>query len=95
MWLYLDTVNKTTHSNRIWTLQTLASQESKETVLSLTLTDGSNVKYIVKLLQADQRATKEPISKETVSSFDLEKPGTALNISDNPLPVGVALKISN
>jgi len=73
IWLYLDTVNKTTHSNRIWTLQTLASQESKETVLSLTLTDGSNVKYIVKLLQADQRATKEPISKETVSSFDLEK----------------------
>ena len=44
IWLYLDTVNKTTQSNRIGTLQTLASQESKDTVLSLTLNDGSNEK---------------------------------------------------
>jgi len=38
---------------------------------------------------------KDGIAKETVSSWELEKLGTALSIGDNPLPLGIALKISN
>ncbi|HEU4341824.1 MAG TPA: hypothetical protein VFU31_09670 [Candidatus Binatia bacterium] len=97
IWFYIDTVNKTALSNRVASLQTLASQEGKDMVLSLTLTDGSNVKYLIKLLQAEKptAAAKEPVAKETVSSWELERLGTALSIGDNTLPLGVALKISN
>jgi len=37
IWLYVDTVGKTTLSTRIASMQTLGSQEGKELVLSLTL----------------------------------------------------------
>jgi hypothetical protein len=97
IWLYVDTVNKAALSNRVASLQTLGSQEGKDMVLSLTLSDGSNVKYLVKLPQPDKStvAAKEPITKETISSWELEKLGTALSVGDNPLPLGVALKIAN
>lgn len=98
IWLYVDTVGKTTISNRIASLQTLGSQEGKDLVLSLTLSDGSNVKYLVKLPQADAKpvaAAKETVAKETVSSWELERLGTALSIGDHALPIGVALKIAN
>lgn len=98
IWLYVDTVGKTALSNRIASLQTLGSQEGKDLVLSLTLSDGNNVKYLVKLSQGDKKFdsdTKQAVAKETVSSWELEKLGTALSIGDNALPLGVALKISN
>jgi hypothetical protein len=97
IWLYVDTVNKAALSNRVAALQTLGSQEGKDMILSLTLTDGNNVKYLIKLPQSDkaQPAAKEAVAKETVSTWELEKLGTALSIGDNPLPIGVALKISN
>jgi hypothetical protein len=67
-------------------------------VLSVTLSDGNNVKYLIKLPQADKlEATakaKEGITKEKVSSWELERLGTALSIGDNALPMGVALQIS-
>jgi hypothetical protein len=90
-------VNKAALSNRVAALQTLGSQEGKEMILSLTLTDGSNVKYLIKLPHSDkaQPAVKEAVAKETVSTWELEKLGTALSIGDNALPIGVALKISN
>jgi len=37
----------------------------------------------------------EAVSKEKVSSWEIERLGTALSIGDNPLTLGVALKISN
>ena len=95
---YLDTVSKTTLSNRIASLQTLGSQEGKDLVLSVTLSDGNNVKYLIKLPPRDNKidvTVKEAGAKETVSSWELEKLGTALSIGDNTLPLGVALKISN
>lgn len=97
IWLYVDTVNKAALSNRVASLRTLGSQEGKDMVLSLTLSDGSNVKYLVKLPQPDKStvAAKEPVTKETISSWELEKLGTALSVGDNPLPLGVALKIAN
>ena len=99
VWLYLDTVNKTALSNRIATLQTIGSQEGKELVLSLTLIDGNNVKYLVKLPQSGkptEATTKDAVAKETVSSWELEKLETVLSVGDSALPLGVALrKVSN
>ena len=95
IWLYSDTVNKTGLNNRIAALQTLATEEGKQLVLSVTSTDGNNVKYLIKLPQADKlEVAKEATSKEKVSSWEMEKLGTALSTGDNPLPLGIALKIS-
>jgi hypothetical protein len=97
IWLYVDTVHKTTILNRIATLQTLDTEAGKDLVLSVTLNDGSNLKYLVKITQGDRAdgAAKEGVSKEKVSSWELEKLGTALSVGDNPMSLGVALKISN
>ena len=96
IWLYADTVNKTSLSTQIAGLQTLATEEGKQMVLSVTLSDGNNVKYLIKLPQADKLngATKEDVKIEKVSSWELERLGTALSTGDNPLPMGMALKIS-
>ena len=79
IWLYMDTVNKTSLSSRIAGLQTLGTEEGKQMVLSVTLSDGNNVKYLVKLPQADklEPVAKEGVSKEKVSSWELERLGTA------------------
>ncbi len=97
IWLYMDTVNKTSLSSRIAALQTLGTEEGKEMVLSVTLSDGNNVKYLIKLPKADklEASAKEVVSTEKVSSWEIERLGTALSIGDNPLPLGIALKISN
>jgi hypothetical protein len=96
-WLYLDTVKKTTVSSQIATLQTVATEEGKEMVLLVTRADGSNVKYLIKLTKADtlDGAAQEGISKQKISSWEMSGLATALSIGDNPLPLGVALKISN
>jgi hypothetical protein len=96
IWLYADTVSKTSLSSRIAGLQTLATEEGKQMVLSVTLSDGNNVKYLIKLPQADklQVAAKEATANEKVSSWEIERLGTALSTGDNPLTLGVALKLS-
>jgi hypothetical protein len=96
IWLYNDTVNKTSLSTRVAALQTLGTEEGKQMVLSVTLSDGNNVKYLIKLAQADKLETvaKDAVSKEKVSSWELERLGTALSIGDIPLPLGIALRIS-
>jgi hypothetical protein len=96
IWLYTDTVNKTSLSSRVAELQTLATEEGKQMVLSVTLSDGNNLKYLIKMPQADKLdgAAKDATTKQKVSSWELERLGTALSIGDNPLPLGVALKIS-
>ena len=97
IWLYTDTVNKTSLSSRIAALQTLGTEEGKQMVLSVTLSDGNNVKYLVKLPQAEklEAAPKEGTTVEKVSSWELERLGTALSVGNNPLPLGMALKISH
>jgi hypothetical protein len=66
IWLYMDTVNKTRLSSRISTLQTLGTEEGKQMVLSVTLSDGNNVKYLIKLPQADklEAAAKQGAAKK-------------------------------
>jgi hypothetical protein len=96
IWLYAETVNRTSLATRIAALQTLATEEGKQMVLSVSLADGNNVKYIIKLPQADKSdAAKEGNSNEKVSSWELERLGTAISTGDNSLPLGVALKISH
>ena len=95
IWLYVDTVNKTSLSNRIAGLQTLATEEGKQMVLSLTLSDGNNVKYLIKLPQADKlQVAKGAPANEKVSSWEVEKLGTAVSTGGNPLPLGIDLKMS-
>src|ERR1051325_2013954 len=95
IWLYADTVNRTNLSNRIAGLQTLATEEGKQMVLSVTLSDGNNVKYLIKLPQADKlQVTKETTANEKISSWEMEKLGTALSTGAKPLPLGIDLKIS-
>lgn len=98
IWVYNYTVDKTVGLNRIAALQTLGAQEVKDLILSVTLIDGSNVKYVIKLPAAEQKADpkiKEGISTEKVSSWEMEKLTTALSIGDSSLPLGIALKIAN
>jgi hypothetical protein len=97
IWFYKSTVKTTTVSTQIAALQTLGTEDGKEMVLSVTLKDGSNVKYLIKSPKADtlDAATKEGISKQKVSSYEISESGTALSIGESPLPLGVALKISN
>lgn len=64
-------MHKAAVSNRIALLQTLGAQDSKELVLSMTLNDGSNVKYLIRPPQADKKQDlggKLAISNETISS---------------------------
>jgi hypothetical protein len=96
IWLYNDTVNKTTATAQIAALQTMAMDEGKDMVLSVTLKDGSTAKYRIQSPAANtlDAATKEGVSKQKVSSYDLEQSGTILSIGESPLPLGVALKVS-
>jgi len=97
IWLYMYTVNTTTVATQVATLQTLTTEEGKEMVLSITLKDGSNVKYLIKSPPADglEAAKKDGISKEKVSSWEMSQLRTALNIGESPLPPGLAVKISD
>ena len=96
IWLYNYTVTKTAASTQIAALQTLPMEEGKELVLSVTLKDGSSAKYRIKAPTAEAlaAATKEGVSKQKVSSYDLEQAGTMLTIGETPLALGVALKAS-
>jgi hypothetical protein len=94
IWLYVDTVNKTTLSSRIAALQTLGTDEGKQTVLSVTQLDGDNVKYLLKPDKTVDTAAVEA-SKEKVPSYELSGMGTALLEGDSSLPLGISVKIPN
>jgi hypothetical protein len=97
IWLYNYTVSKTTAATQIATLQTMAMEEGKDMVLAVTLKDGSTAKYRIQSPAAANldAATKEGVSKQKVSSYDLEQAGAILSIGESPLPLGVALKVSS
>ena len=60
----------------------MATEEGKQMVLSVTQSDGTNVKYLIKLPQVDRledtAKAKEAVAKEKVSSWELERLGTAV-----------------
>lgn len=95
-WMYLDTVDKTTTAKQIAAIQTLPVVESKDVVLSLTLSDGNNVQYLIKVSKRETTGApaKEALSTEAVQSWRLTGLGTALSIGDAKVPLGIALNIS-
>ena len=97
IWLYKYTVNDTSLAKQLATLQTLPTEEGKETVLSITLKDGSNVKYLLKAPTAavSEAAKKDGISNQKVSSYEMSQLGMAFNVGDNQLSPGIAVKVSN
>ena len=96
-WMYRDTVDKTTALNQIAVIQTLSAAEGKGEVLSVTLRDGSNVKFLIKTEKAGTSggAKMEGLSKETVGAWEVSNLKTASSIGESALPVGIALKISD
>jgi hypothetical protein len=94
--LYSNAVRATTVSKQISGIQTFAVAESNDAVLSLTLSDGSNVKYRVKadppvahMAKSDER------SVDTLQNWQLASLGTAINVGAATVPLGIALRIAN
>jgi hypothetical protein len=84
-------------SKQISAIQTFAAADSKEAVLSLTLSDGSKIQYLVKSPEPrNVNATREeePL-RESVQKWQLASLGSALNVGDAGVPLGIALRISN
>ena len=97
IWLYMYTVNQTSLATQMATVQTLPTEEGKETVLSITLKDGSNVKYLIKPPTSEilEASKKEGISKEKVSSYEMSQLRTAFNVGESPLSPGMAVKVAD
>jgi hypothetical protein len=97
IWLYKYTVNDTTLAKQVTSLQTLPTEEGKDMVLSMTLKDGSNLKYLLKPPTAaiSEALKKDGISNQKVSSYEMSQLGTAFTIGENQLPPGIALSIDN
>ncbi len=95
LWLYFDTVDKTATAKQVAAIQTMATEEGKDIVLSVTLEDGEKVKFIVKLTdgEAYDASAKNAFSKEKLDRWELSELRTALSLGDGALPLGVALKI--
>jgi hypothetical protein len=91
--VYSDAVRATTVSKQISAIQTFAVADSKEAVLSLTLSDGSNVKYIVKAGEPAQSPKRDDHSAEILQNWQLASAGTAVNVGDGTVPLGIALRI--
>jgi hypothetical protein len=96
-WMYFDTVNKTAALNQIAAMQTMAVAEGKDLVLSVTLRDGNNVKYVIKPGEpiAAGAVAKSGFSKDPVPAWEVSRLATALSTGDKTLPLGIALSISN
>jgi hypothetical protein len=95
IWLYMYTVNKTSLATQIGLVQTLPTEDGKEAVLSITLKDGSNVKYLIKAPTAEMLATKKDgTSKEKVSSYEISQLRSAFIVGESPLSPGIAVKIA-
>ncbi|HEY3302942.1 MAG TPA: hypothetical protein VGL70_05330 [Candidatus Binatia bacterium] len=96
-WVYFDTVNKTAALNQIAAMQTMAVAEGKDLVLSVTLRDGNNVKYVIKADETGPTdgAVKNGFSKEPVPAWEVSRLATALSTGDKTLPLGIALTIAN
>ncbi len=95
--LYSDAVRATTVSKQISSIQTFAVADSKDGVLSLTLSDGSNVKYVVKVSEpyTAQSPKRAEHSTEILQNWQLASAGRAVNVGDAKVPLGIALRMSN
>ncbi len=96
-WLYVDAVKATTESKQISAIQTVGVADSDKAVLSLTLSDGSNVQYLVKAAdtQLSRRALTSGRPKEDLQNWEVASLGTAVNVGDAVVPLGITLRMSN
>jgi len=96
-WMYADTVTKAAGWNQVTTIQTMPVAEGKDMVLSVTLRDGSNIKYLVKAMAAGApgQEGQDGFSKDAVPAWEVSRLGTAVSSGAQALPLGVALKIAN
>lgn len=94
VWFYVNTVNQTTAANRLAMLQTLGTDEGKQTVLSVTLRDGDNVKYLIKADKTVVPVKGERPAPEKIPSWEVSDLKTALSRGDS-LPLGVSLRMAN
>lgn len=97
-WMYVDTKNKAAVWNQIAMLQTVPVAEGTDLVLSVTLKDGTNAKYLVKPgtpAVVPGAPPREGFSKESVPKWETSRLATALSSGDQQLPLGVALTIPN
>lgn len=95
-WMYSNAVKTTRASNQIASIQTMQAVEGKELILSVTLRDGNNVKYLIKSEKAGVSGdTTNGFSKESVSAWEVSTLRTALNVGDGLMPHGISLKIPN
>lgn len=94
--LYSNAVKATTVSKQISAIQTFAVADSKDAVLSLTLGDGSSVKYLVKAeTPVAHRPKSDEHSVDTLQNWQLASLGTAINVGAGTVPLGIALRIAN
>ena len=101
-WLYVDTVNKTTALKQITAIQTLPVVESKDVVLSLTLSDGNNIQYLIKLptltfARSDGTATEYIKSRKGAASGNAAQHGPSQEAVQNwrLTDLGTALSTGN
>jgi hypothetical protein len=109
VWLYAETISKTTASKQIAALQTVPVVEGKEVVLSLTLKDGNNVQYLVQppsmapvagdgvksaAAKSAGAVLPEGFSKEAVQKWRVESLEKATSFGEAQIPLGIALQIS-
>jgi hypothetical protein len=94
--LYSDAVKVTAHSKQVSAIQTFAGSSENETVLSLTLSDGSNARYVLKTAEPRQmQAAKGAVrSSDIDKNFQLASVGTAVSVGSATVPLGMALNIS-
>lgn len=95
IWLYVNTVNQTTTANRLAMLQTLGTDGGKQTVLSVTLRDGDNVKYLIKADKTVEPVKGETTAPEKIPSWEISDLKTALSRGDHSLPLGISLTMAN
>lgn len=94
--LYSDAVRTTTASKQISAIRTFAVADSEDAVLSVTLSDGSNVKYVVKSEPSVDRTPKsDERSSEILQNWELASSGTAINLGAATVPLGIALRFAN
>jgi hypothetical protein len=95
--LYSNAVKATTVSKQISTIQTFAADNGTDAVLSLTLSDGSNIQYLVKAGEPRHVmiSTTHEQANQTIHRWQLASLGTAVNVGDAAMPLGVALRMTN
>src|SRR5581483_5581676 len=82
IWLYNYTIKKTVAASQIASLQSMAMEDAKDRIQ----TPAANT------LDA---AAKESVSRQKVTTYDLEQAGTMQSIGETALPLGLALKVSS